>query len=221
VRVYHTCASQPDVQKARSVAPSVEHGTAAIPRRLSHTPPWFLDNGAYRAWVAGEEWDSEAFVDALGRADDPEFVVVPDSPGDAAATAERASGWVEKIVQFGHTPYGVIQPGNIRSQFDQLAEECEGVLVGGGGGANARRDWRRAPYEDGRPAISHVCDEAEKRGLGVHVGRPGRNLGWWAEHPIDSVDTASIVRNGYWSRLRQLEDCSTDGLGAYLDEVEP
>lgn len=215
MRVYHTCASTPDVEHARSVAPSVEHGTAAIPRRLSHTSPWFLDNGAYRAWNADEEWDADAFRDALARASDPEFVVVPDAPGDADATADRADGWVDEIVGHGHTPYGVIQPGHVREQFADLPDACEGVLVGGAGGANARRDWRRAPYEDGRPAIAHICEAAAERGLSVHVGRPGRNLGWWAEQPIDSVDTASIVRNGYWGRLRQLEDCARDGLEVF------
>lgn len=207
MRIYHTCASEPDVERAEEVAPSFEHGVAAIPSRLSHASgrPWFLDNGAYRAWRAGEEWDAEAFRDSLERADGPEFVVVPDAPGDPDATAERGEGWADEIADYGHTPFAVIQPGRLSKQFAQLPDTCGGVLVGGAGGANTRRDWRRTPTGSGQPYIRLVSDLAAETGLSVHVGRPGRNLGWWSEQPIDSVDTASIVRNGYWHRLRRLE----------------
>lgn len=204
--LYHTCASVPDLERARSVAPSVEHGVAAIPARLSHADdaPWFLDNGAYSG-----QWDPEEFKTALDKVsgDDhpPEFVVVPDAPGDAQATAERAEGWTDRILEHGLTPYGVIQPGRLADQFAALPDAVEGVLVGGAGGANASRDWRRAPAIAGR-RVDVVIELARERDLAVHIGRPGANLSWWVhETRADSMDTASVVRNGYWHRLRRIE----------------
>lgn len=206
MRLYHTCASQPDLERARNLAPSIEHGVGTLPTRLSHgDAPWFLDNGAYSG-----QFDPEEFRAALERAAafdrPPEFVVVPDSPGDPEATRERVAGWTGEILDHGLTPYGVIQPGRLAEQFVRLPDAVEGVLVGGAGGANADRDWRRSPTGVGRPRIDFVTDLARERGLAVHVGRPGANLSWWVhETDVDSLDTASVVRNGYWHRLRRVE----------------
>lgn len=204
--MYHTCASQPDIDRARRLAPSLEHGVGAIPARLSHgDAPWFLDNGAYSG-----QFDEEEFSEALERAASfdrqPDFVVVPDSPGDPEATRERVDGWTDRILDHGLTAYGVIQPGRLADQFANLSSDVEGVLVGGAGGANASQDWRRSPTGVGRPRIDLVTDLAHERDLAVHVGRPGANLSWWVhETDIDSFDTASVVRNGYWHRLRRVE----------------
>ncbi|MWG33114.1 hypothetical protein [Halomarina oriensis] len=188
---------------------------AAIPRRLSHDAdgPWFLDNGAFRAHVAGETWDADAFSVALDDvtefADLPEFVVLPDVVGDAVATSDRAGEWVEAVTDRGLTPFGVIQPGRLADQFAQLPRDVEGVLVGGGGGPNATRDWRRSPTATGRRVVAFICDLAGERGLTVHVGRPGPNLAWWVhETAVDSLDTSGVVRNKCWDRLRRVEAAS-------------
>lgn len=207
--IYLTCASRPKLEKAREVAPSVEHGIGALPSRLSHASdaPWFLDNGAYT-----DNFDAEAFRRALDRAIEydrlPAFVVVPDVLGDATATTTRAAGWVEEIADRGLVPYGAIQPGRLADQFAALPECVGGVLVGGVE-PDARRDWRRAPTGISRSRILFICELAAERDLAVHIGRPGVNLAWWVhETPIDSLDTASIGRNDCWDRLRRVEAAS-------------
>src|SRR5205085_1885817 len=57
--------------------------------------PWFLDNGAFRAWMADRPFDAQAFEACLpdAGARKPDFVVVPDIVGGGLASPAFCSSW--------------------------------------------------------------------------------------------------------------------------------
>lgn len=195
MRVYHTCASSPDMERARSVAPSYEHGYGWLPYRMSKfDDPWFLDNGAYTG-----AFEAEEFVGVLATIDDrmprpPEFVVLPDIYQDGGASLARSASWAGVVQSFGYDYYLPIQDGVPVEEGVRAAVELDaaGIFIGGSD------PWMRE-------YAGQLVMTAHDYGLEAHIGKPGKRLTWARDLGVDSVDTASIVRNGYWDRLRKLE----------------
>jgi hypothetical protein len=207
MRLYYTGASPDNLRKAREHAPSHSHGFGWTPAKMTpHDAPYFIDNGAYTG-----DFDADAYYDTLNRAlvempSAPDFFVLPDVYGDAAATAERHRDWLyERKLPVGSGEvmrYWVLQPGRpIAEQFDAI-EGCQGVFVGG------PKRWKRAYGAE-------IAAEAESRGLRSHVGNPGGRDGlvWAYRAGFDSCDTTSIFQNGYWHYLDALER-ATDATGS-------
>lgn len=199
MRLYYTGASPDNLRRAREHAPSHTHGYGWTPRKMTpHDGPYFLDNGAF-----ADNFDNERWVRMLDEAltempTTPDFVVLPDVPGDARKTIEKHREFLyEKPLPLRASEimrYWVLQPGLPIS--DQLAavEGCQGVFVGGS------KRWLRAHGDE-------IVREARSRGLRTHVGNPGGvdGLEWAYRTGFDSADTTTVFQNGYWHYLDRLE----------------
>jgi hypothetical protein len=163
-----------------------------------HDWPYIVDNGCYGV-DDPDEWDPEPFFNRLKTIDDrmprdPNFIVLPDVPGEPDATLERSLYYVERVAELGYDYYLPIQEGNSIRNVVSLAQsiDASGIFVGLGIDQT----------------VSSLIELAHGEGLGVHIGRPGTDLTWARDLGADSVDTTTIVRNGAWGRLRRLENSS-------------
>lgn len=209
MRLYYTGISPDNLRKAREHAPSHFHGYGWTPQKMTpHDGPYFLDNGAFANKFDGELWASTLDEALTEMPTEPDFVVLPDVPGDAVATIKKHRRWLyDEPLPLGSGEvmrYWVIPPGYpIREQFDHI-EGCQGVFVGGS------RRWLRAHGDV-------IVEEARKRSLRTHVGNPSGadGLVWAYRTGFDSLDTTTIVQNGYWHYLDRLEDVTeeTGGTG--------
>ena len=202
--IYHTCASARDVETARDHAPSHEHGFGWLPEKMCrHEGRYFVDNGCFGARHPGDHWQPSTFYNRLDRVEEmprpPDFVVMPDHPGDHAVTVERSMYHLLALRWYGYPLHFAIQPGaSIYHAVERARRwDCTGVFLGG-------------PASFKREIVDEVVDRAHDVGLRVHVGRPG-SLVWAFEAGVDSVDTSSIVRNKSWHRLDRLERMTRGG----------
>lgn len=209
MRLYYTGGSPDNLRKAREHAPSHTHAYGWTPQKMTpHDAPYFLDNGAFSHKFDGELWVATLEEALTEMPTEPDFVVLPDVPGDAEATIEKHRQWLyDEPLPLGAGEimrYWVIQPGlPIDEQIDAV-EGCQGVFVGG------TKRWLRAHGDE-------VVQEARARGLRTHVGNPGGEDGlvWAYQTGFDSADTTTVFQNGYWHYLDQLEEATekTGGTG--------
>lgn len=201
MKIYHTCTSVSDLNRAREEAPSFEHGLGWIPEKTSpKATPYFVDNGAYREHAENEPWDWQQWREALDKAAEndsqPDFVVLPDRYGDWEITRLRHESYLPWVRDRGLSFYAAAQPGGGVEEMVRyaVAVGAEGVFIGGTGGFK-------------KEYAAQLVMTAHDYGLQAHIGKPGKRLTWARDLGADSVDSSSIVRNGYWDRLRKLEAC--------------
>ncbi|WP_199722402.1 hypothetical protein [Haloarcula sp. Atlit-120R] len=219
MRVYYSGPSPDNLRRAREHAPSHSHGACWTPAKttvsgLASEVPYFVDNGAFSGTFEGEVWVNtlDTVLTELPR--DPDFVVLPDVPGDAQATIDLHREWLyDKPLPLRSGElmrYWVIQPGlPITDQMDQI-EGCQGVFVGGS------KRWLRAHGDE-------IVREARKRDLLTHVGNPSgaEGLAWAYRTGFDSADTTTIFQNGYWHYLDRLEAATQEtGTGNPTDQTQ-
>lgn len=211
MKIYHGIPTPKKMAKADAAAPSYDHGAEWLPYRMTaHDWPYILDNGAY-----GGNFDLAEFVAALERLDEmpcpPDFVVLPDVHKEGLASISRSSRYAGLVDTYGYDYYLPVQDGMDVGAAVRVAVDlgASGVFVGGS-------DQWMLRYADQFAMTGHDY------GLKCHIGKPGgtvqnpsRGRLTWAEKiGADSVDTTSIVRNGYWHRLRNLEEQETLGASA-------
>lgn len=208
MRLYYTGASPVNLRKAREHAPSHSHGYGWTPQKMTpHDTHYFLDNGAYNDDFDGEQWVATVKEALWEMPSQPDFIVLPDVYGDAAATIELHEAWLSgsfdaKIPPVGGLKlYWVLQPGvSVSDQLDQIGgRNIPGVFVGG------PNRWKRAHGDE-------IVRQARDRDLRTHVGNPGGvdGLVWAYRTGFDSVDTTTIFQNGYWHYLDRLEAATTE-----------
>jgi hypothetical protein len=215
MRLYYTGASPDNLRKAREHAPSHTHGYGWTPQKMTpHDGPYFLDNGAF-----GDHFDGELWVATLDEAltempTAPDFVVLPDVPGDARATIDLHREWLYDRplpLRSGEIMrYWVIQPGlPIKTQFEAI-EGCQGVFVGGS------KRWLRAHGDQ-------IVAEAQDRDLRTHVGNPSGEDGlvWAYRTGFNSCDTTTVFQNQYWHYLDKLEDATEETGSAGPEPSDP
>lgn len=193
MRVYHGVPTPKKIEKCRRLAPSHEHGAEWLPYRMTpHDFPWILDNGAYSKGFDAYQWQA-GLVRAREMPSTPDFVVLPDAFGDWEQTKRRHQAFASWVPEEWPTA-AVAQPGGDPEDVVRFAIDvgASTVFIGGG------REYQKR-YAD------QVVMTAHDYGLRAHIGQPGRSLSWARDLGADSVDTTSIVRNGYWGRLRKLE----------------
>lgn len=150
--------------------------------------PWFLDNGAYKDWIAGEPFDTWEFVDAIQwiqRSEDkPDFIVVPDVVANGEESFAFSMYWGP--ILFGVAPlYVAIQDGMTDEHFDAFAG-CfwvAGFFIGG------TLEWKKAN-------MRRIADFAHSVGRPCHLARCA-SLGRLRAaklNRIDSVDTCQVLR---------------------------
>lgn len=124
--------------------------------------PWGFDNGAFRDWVAGEEFDADAYraclAKALANPEPPVLAVIPDVPGDGPATLAMAERWWPELPK--HFPWFLaVQDGMEPADLEPWAGRLAGVFLGGTNAYKARAgDW------------AAWC---RTKGLRFHYGRAG------------------------------------------------
>lgn len=201
MQIFHTCASRRDVERARELAPSHQHGYGWIPEKMcQHDGPYFVDNGAFKAYQSGSEWLADPFLSRLSDIGEkmprePEFVVLPDIHQDGLVSLARSAKYTDAVASYGYPFYLPVQDGlgSVESTVRAAVElGASGVFIGGSAGFK-------------REFADQYCMTAHDYGLKAHIGKPGPRLTWARDVGADSVDTSSIVRNGYWMRLRKLE----------------
>jgi hypothetical protein len=203
MQIYHGCPSPKKLERAREEAPNYEHGAQWNPDKMTpHDVPYIVDNGAWSAAHNDEFWEPEPFFKRLEGIEDkmpraPDFVVLPDVPGEPDVTLEMSLRYAGRVKEFGYDYYLPVQRGVNPEGAAVLANDIDaaGIFVGGS------KSWKHT-YGD------WIASTAHKHGLKCHVGQPDmgdKGLLWADEAGVDSVDTTNIVRNDAWEKLRQLE----------------
>ncbi len=167
--------------------------------------PYALDNEMYSAWVKSgfardmesqrNHWDSAAFLDALvwvGEQDrKPEFVVVPDVPGDGRETKRQFELWLPHMEKTGFKLAIAVQDGMSPDDVP------DGVVCFLGG----TTEWKWNNLE-------LFCQNCEI----VHVGRVNRYRHLWRCH---DAGAASVDGSGFFRG----DQTQVRGLIAYLKEA--
>ena len=156
--------------------------------------PFFLDNGAFKAWTDGLPFPEVTFLRRVQRCYDrgfkPDFVVLPDVVADAQATFELSARWNAMLPE-EWPKYLVLQDGMQAWQVGQFAGRYRvaGLFLGG-------TDWFKNNH------AQRWCDFARTYGLKFHYARAGTPRKF--EHAIlvgaDSLDSTRLTRSGKeWS----------------------
>src|SRR6056297_3371219 len=117
MRIYHGCPSPKKLERARETAPNYEHGAQWNPDKMTpHDVPYIVDNGAWSASHNDEFWEPEPFFDRLTEIEEkmprePDFVVLPDVPGEPDATLEMSLHYSRRVSDFGYDYYLPVQRG--------------------------------------------------------------------------------------------------------------
>lgn len=147
--------------------------------------PWFLDNGAFGDWLAGRDFDAEAFeskfVSPVLDEMPPDFIVCPDRVATGRESLAFSLRWFERceLLRPGRRFYLAVQDGMTEADVAAAISPFAGVFIGG----TARWKTRTAPT---------WTRFAHERGLPVHVGRCGTadKAAWAHRLGVDSFDSS-------------------------------
>lgn len=156
--------------------------------------PWFYDNGAYRDWKSGKQFNGVQFardmrrirygVDPL-----PDFVVVPDIVAGGLASLEFSRSNRNDVFQLGDRRcprcYLAVQDGmelvDVRRFLDESIDDYQsydGLFVGG------TLEWKLA-------SAPMWIEFAHATGRKCHIGRVGTpdRVAWARSIGADSIDS--------------------------------
>lgn len=148
--------------------------------------PWFLDNGAFRAFTAGMPFNESAFVTALVEAATlgPDFVVAPDVVAGGLESLAVSLAWCDRLPE---ARYLAVQDGMSLDDVDPFLARFAGIFVGGSVPWKLRTgvDWVALAHEHGKRC---------------HIGRVGnpKRLAWAREIGADSVDSSQPL----WTNIK-------------------
>lgn len=157
--------------------------------------PFALDNGAFRAWSSGDEWDGGRYAAYVQRVVDagikPTIVALPDVLGEPVETVRRSWQWLDRY-PLDWPLYLVLQDGVREEAVQHFAPLLRGVFLGG---------TDRFKADAGK-----WCAWAHERGLRFHYGRAGGFAR--LQHAIDiganSLDgTAMMWVADRWTRYEE------------------
>ena len=127
--------------------------------------PWVFDNGAYRDWKAGKQFDVVAFerdieyIQALPTGVLPAWVVLPDVVAGGLASLSVSESWVSRLASVAPLALAV-QDGMQIEDIEYLSNSVVALFVGG----TTAWKWRTARY---------WSTNAHRLGLQCHIGRVG------------------------------------------------
>jgi len=142
--------------------------------------PWGFDNGAFRDWLNGKDFDAEAFLRRLEiayRIGTPYLAVVPDIVAGGDKSLEFSLGWLEKLPQ--EWPwYLAVQDGMKLEQVNEVISPFAGIFLGG--------------TDKFKATAWHWCKLAHIHGKKFHYARAGtpRKLIDAKKVGADSCDSA-------------------------------
>jgi len=152
-----------------------------------------LDNGAWGAHQAGEEFDAKAFelaVHRVGRGAD--WVVAPDIVCGGRESLKVSMSWLPWLLHRVEMVLVPVQDGMMFSDFEGIVGERVGLFIGGS------TEWKEN-------AIIPWGRWAARRGVTCHVGRvnTARRISLVVAGLCSSFDGSSVAR--YPSTLRALD----------------
>ena len=179
-----------------------EHGFGEMTVRGELPPrrrPWAYDNGAFRDWKAERAFNMVQFTRDLwtirNQSLRPDFVVLPDVPGNAAATIDMCHEWLDWTRQsLGDACpplYFALQDGLSVAQARELLDQVDGLFVGG------TLEWKLRTGEQW-VALAH------EYGRQCHVGRVGTfdRVRWAQRVGVDSIDSClPLFSEGQFTRF--------------------
>jgi hypothetical protein len=162
-----------------------------VMRSLKNNPA-ALDNGAYRAWRKGEDFNEAPFLKTLEKIvkEDVrlEIIAVPDIIAGGMKSYEFSQHWKERLTDHDNL-FLVVQDG---MPYTIDVEGYSGIFIGG------TMWWK---WETAREWISI----ARNLGIRCHMGRVGTayRLHRAQKLGLDSVDSTNFVRNNSWHHVEK------------------
>jgi len=158
--------------------------------------PWGFDNGAYRDWVAGDAFNESAYLKSLNKAlthhTPPYLAVLPDIPGDGAASWRFSWEWYTRLGPV--LPwYLAVQDGMTFNDAAKFMGRVEGIFLGGTDRFKSQADkW---------------CAWAHDLGLRFHYGRCGtqQKLAHALRIGADSADSTLVMwKHERWALAQEI-----------------
>lgn len=143
---------------------------------------WCADNGCFgKGYPGDEQWFAWLQTYTAEERSRCLFAVAPDVVGDAAATLERSTPWLQKIRDLGYPVAFVAQNG--LENLDVPWDSFDVLFIGGD------TDWKLGPH------ARALVAEAKNRGKWVHMGRVNshRRLRYAQTIGCDSADGTYIA----------------------------
>lgn len=156
--LYFANPSTPAVREAMAAGHLGMIATPAQGQAVPAGAPWCADNGCFGKGYPGDdawiEWLESFTADERSRC---AFAVAPDVVGDARATLERSSPWLERVRALGYPVAFVAQDGaeDVHPPWDQF----DVLFIGG------TTEWKLGQQ------ARDVVNMAHDHGKAVHMGR--------------------------------------------------
>lgn len=161
-----------DTRSKKNLAFLREHGWGRMFATVKPTPqdfePWGFDNGAFVAWMCGEEFPEQEFLSRLDLAlkvnSDPILAVCPDIVAGGMQSLEFSVKWLERLPSYWPWYLAVqdSEPGKEKEYQDavlSVAHLFAGIFLGG------TDKFKLTAYRWAR--LAHFCDKK------FHYGRAG------------------------------------------------
>jgi len=149
----------------------------------NHGFRYAIDNGAWRAYQQGLDFDAVAFQECLSEhASDAEFIVVPDIVCGGLASLEFSREWMSRLKRFGRRLLVPVQDGMKVGDLSDMVSNSVGIFVGGS-----------TEFKEGTASMwGRLC---RSKGAYLHVGRVNtcRRIAICAEASADSFDGTSAT----------------------------
>lgn len=147
--------------------------------------PWGFDNGAYRDFLQGKQFDEVAFMKRMDMANNiglPYLAVVPDIVIGGLKSLEYSMEWVDKM-PYDWELYLAVQDGMTEQDIEPVLYKFSGIFLGGSTAFKATAPhWSKLAHDNGKK---------------FHYGRAGtpRKLQHAKKSNADSCDSAFPLWN--------------------------
>tara|TARA_R100001082_G_C4284950_1_gene125596 strand:- start:16 stop:648 length:633 start_codon:yes stop_codon:yes gene_type:complete len=151
---------------------------------------WALDNGAYKAYTDGVDFDGKRFLktiyEKLPKAKlAPDFIVVPDKVGAGLDSLKFSLAWHSELKYMKEQNwYLAVQDGMETLDVEKVIQDFDGIFVGG------TVKWKLSMGERW-VKLAHTYDKP------CHIGRVGvfKRIMWAKRILADSIDSTNFARN--------------------------
>lgn len=161
--------------------------------RPVHGLRYALDNGAWGAFLRGEDLNISKFLNAFERCGvGADWVVLPDVVCGGEESYDLTLEWFDRLRGSGVPLMFAVQDGFVPEMVSEFLSPSCGVFVGGS------VDWKLA-------TMSRWCALARERGALCHVGRvnTARRVRLCEIAGVDSFDGSGVSR--FPSELRRID----------------
>jgi hypothetical protein len=164
------------------------------PKGLSY----FLDNGAFSAWVNNTLWNETKFKTLIKKYPNFDFIVAPDIVCGGEKSLIHSCRYVGEIPE---PLYLAVQDGMNAKMVTTVIDQFDGLFIGGSTNRNIDISWK---FQTARMWV----DLAHLHGKKCHAGRVNTWEGYVHMHicGVDSVDGTYASRNQDDSHIKKYYD---------------